>query len=387
MKQYKGYVFRMYPNDYQTGLINKSLGISRFIYNYFLNFKEKEYEENNKKYSCYDLIKMIPRLNIEYPFLKEVDSCLLRCSIFDLDNAFQGFFKGKGYPRFKKKGINDSYKTNNMVSTYKGKTYNSVEVNLEDKTIKLPKLGIVDIRGYRNLNKIPGIIKSAVVRKIGNKYYVSVLVEEVIEIPVITPKTIIGIDLGIKDMIITSDGIKLDNPNKLRLERLKKRLKGLQKSLSRKVVGSNNRYKIIIKIQRINQKMNNLKKHLINNLSNIIVKNNDIIALEDLDIKNMYQKHNIAQKLVDIPLYKLIETIKWKAYLLGKKVIQINRYFPSSQECSICGNKNEEVKDLSIRKWKCSNCGNIHDRDINASINIMFEGLRKYIKESYSYIK
>ena len=387
MKQYKGYVFRMYPNDYQTGLINKSLGISRFIYNYFLNFKEKEYEENNKKYSCYDLIKMIPSLNIEYPFLKEVDSCLLRCSIFDLDNAFQGFFKGKGYPRFKKKGINDSYKTNNMVSTYKGKTYNSVEVNLEDKTIKLPKLGIVDIRGYRNLNKIPGIIKSAVVRKIGNKYYVSVLVEEVIEIPVITPKTIIGIDLGIKDMIITSDGIKLDNPNKLRLERLKKRLKGLQKSLSRKVVGSNNRYKIIIKIQRINEKMNNLKKHLINNLSNIIVKNNDIIALEDLDIKNMYQKHNIAQKLVDIPLYKLIETIKWKAYLLGKKVIQINRYFPSSQECSICGNKNEEVKDLSIRKWKCSNCGNIHDRDINASINIMFEGLRKYIKESYSYIK
>ena len=133
--------------------------------------------------------------------------------------------------------------------------------------------------------------------------------------------------------------------------------------------------------------MNNLKKHLINNLSNIIVKNNDIIALEDLDIKNMYQKHNIAQKLVDIPLYKLIETIKWKAYLLGKKVIQINRYFPSSQECSICGNKNEEVKDLSIRKWECSNCGNIHDRDINASINIMFEGLRKYIKESYSYIK
>ena len=384
MKQYKGYVFRMYPNDKEKELINKSLGVSRFIYNYFLDFKKKEYEEKKKKYTSYDLIKMIPELNIEYPFLKEVDSCLLRCSIFDLEDAFQGFFKGKGYPRFKKKGIRDSYKTNNMVSTYKGKTYNSIEVNLKERTIKLPKLGLIDIKGYRNLNSINGNIKSATIRKIADKYYVSVLIEEEIEIPVINHKTIIGIDLGIKDMVITSSGIKLDNPNKERLERLRKRLKGLQKSLSRKKVESNNRYKLIIKIQEINRKMNNLKKHLIENLSNIIVRNNDIISLEDLDIKNMYQEHRIAQKLIDIPLYKLIEKIKWKAYLLGKKVIQINRYYPSSQECSICGNKNEKVKDLSIRKWECENCGSIHDRDINASINIMFEGLVKYLKESYS---
>ena len=111
MKQYKGYLFRLYPTDMQKELINKSLGVSRFIYNYFLDFKRKEYEENNKKYSCYDLIKMIPALNIEYSFLKEVDSCLLRCSIFDLDNAFNNFYKGKGYPNFKKKGVKDSYKT------------------------------------------------------------------------------------------------------------------------------------------------------------------------------------------------------------------------------------------------------------------------------------
>ena len=384
MKQYKGYVFRMYPNDIQKELINKSLGVSRFIYNYFLEFKRVEYEERKKKYSCFELIKMIPSLSVEYPFLKEVDSCLLRCGIFDLDNAFQGFFQGKGYPRFKKKGIKDSYKTNNITSTYKGKTYNSIEVNLKNKTIKLPKIGLVNIRGYRKLNKLPGIIKSSVVRKIANKYYVSVLVEEEIEIPKITPKTIVGIDLGIKDIIVTSNGIKLDNPNKLRLNRLRKRLKGLQKSLSRSQVGSKNRYKIIIKIQRINQKMNNLKKYLINNLTNIIVKNNDIISIEDLDIKNMYQEHRLAQKLIDIPLFKLVETIKWKAYLFGKKVIKINRYYASSQMCSVCGIKNEKVKDLSIRRWKCSNCESIHDRDINASINIMFEGLVKYIKESYS---
>ena len=383
MRQYKGYVFRLYPNDIQKDLINKSLGVSRFIYNYFLEFKKKEYEENNKKYSCYDLIKMIPSLNITYPFLKEVDSCLLRCSIFDLDNAFNNFYKGKGYPNFKKKGIKDSYKTNNMVSSYKGKTYNSIELDLLNKTIKLPKLVRIDIRGYRKINKINGSIKSAVIRKIGYKYYVSILVEEEISIPVITPQTIIGIDLGIKDMVVASNGLKLDNPNKERIERLRKRLKGLNKALSRSQKGSNNRYKLIMKIQRINQKINNIKRHIINNISNIIVKENDIISVEDLDIKNMYQEKRIARKLIDIPLYKLIETIKWKAYLLGKKVIQINRYYASSQECSVCGNKNEEVKDLSIRKWECKECHNVHDRDINASINIMFEGLKKYMKEEY----
>jgi len=381
MKQYKGYVFRLYPNDMQKELINKSLGVSRFIYNYFLDFKKKEYEENNKKYSCYDLIKMIPALNIEYPFLKEVDSCLLRCSIFDLDNAFNNFYKGKGYPNFKKKGVKDSYKTNNMVSNYKGKTYNSIELDLINKTIKLPKLGLVSIRGYRNKNKIEGNIKSATIRKIAEKYYVSVLIEEEIEITKANLTSIVGIDLGIKDMVITSNGEKINNTNKDRLERLKKRLKGLNKALSRSQKGSKNRYKLIVKIQEVNKKMNNLKKHLINDIANTLTKENDIIVLEDLDIKNMYQEHRIARKLIDIPLYKLIETIKWKSYLYGKKVIQINRYYASSQECSICGYKEKQVKNLSIRKWTCPKCNHEHDRDLNASINILFEGLRKYIKE------
>ena len=383
MKQYKGYMFRIYPDIKQQELINKSLGVSRFIYNYFLKFKKKEYEENNKKYSCYELIKMLPKLGIKYPFLKEVDSCLLRCSIFDLEDAYKRFYKGDGYPRYKKKGIRDSYKTNNITSTYKGKIYNSIELNLVNRTIKLPKLGLINIRGYRNKNSIKGTIKSAVVRKQANKYYVSILIEEEIEIPVTKPKTIVGIDLGIKDMVVTSKGIKLDNPNKERINSLRKRLKGLQKSLSRKMIGSNNRYKLIMKIQRLNQKINNMKKHLIEKLSNIIVRNNDIISLEDLDIKAMYKERKIARKLVDIPLNTLIEKIKWKAHLLGKKVIQINRYYPSSQECNRCGQKNEMVKDLSIRKWECNKCNNLNDRDINASINIMFEGLKKYLKESY----
>ena len=381
MKQYKGYVFRMYPDNNQKELINKQLGTTRFIYNYFLNFKKKEYEEKNKTYSCFDLIKMLPTLNTTYPFLKEVDSCILRNSLFNLDDSYKKFYKGEGYPKFKKKGIKDSFKTNNITSTYKGKTYNSIELDLENKLLKLPKLGNINIRGYRNKDKIEGSIKSATVHKESNKYYVSILIEEEIEIPTITPKTIVGIDLGIKDMVVTSNGIKLNNSNKGRLDRLNKRLRGLNKALSRKEKGSKNRYKLIIKIQEVYKKIRNLRKHLINTIANQVVRENDIITLEDLDIKNMYQEHRIAKRLVNIPLYNLIQTIKWKAYLFGKKVIQINRYYPSSQECSICGSKNEKIKDLSIRKWECIKCHNIHDRDLNASINIMFEGLKKYMKE------
>ena len=383
MKQYRGYVFRLYPNDKQKELMNKQLGTTRFIYNYFLDLKKKEYEEKKKTYSCFDMIKMLPELSNEYQFLKEVDSCILRNSLFNLEDSYKRFYKGEGYPKFKKKGIRDSFKTNNVTSTYKGKIYNSIEIDKEKRILKLPKLGNIKIRGYRNLSKIEGIIKSATVRKSADKYYASILIEEEIEIPNIKYTSIVGIDLGIKDMIVTSNGIKLNNPNKERLDRLNKRLRGLNKKLSRSKIGSKNRYKTMIKIQEVYKKIRNLRKHLINTMALKIVKNNDIIVLEDLDIKNMYQTKRIARKLVNIPLYNLIETIKWKAYLFGKKVIQINRYYPSSQECNVCGRKNEEVKNLNIRKWECEACHNIHDRDLNASINIMFEGLKKYINKEY----
>ena len=227
MKIYNAYVFRMYPDDKRKELINKSLGVSRFIYNYFLSFKKEEYEKNKNKYTSFDLIKMLPNLNEEYPFLKEVDSCLLRCSIFNLDDAFNNFYKGNGYPNFKKRGNKDSYKTNNIKSTYKGKTHNSIELDLKNRTIKLPKLGIVAIRGYRNIDSIDGNIKSATVRKLANKYYVSVLVEEEFLVKEEIHKSIVGIDLGIKDMVITSTGEKLNNENKDRLERLKYKKVGI----------------------------------------------------------------------------------------------------------------------------------------------------------------
>ncbi|MBR2708004.1 MAG: transposase, partial [Bacilli bacterium] len=314
-----------------------------------------------------------------YPFLKEVDSCLIRNSIFNLEDSFKRFFnKLGGYPKFKKKDTHDSYKTNNIKSTYKGKTYNSIRIDLKNKTIFLPKLKEVKIRGYRNKESIIGTIKSATIKREADKYYVSVLVDEEIIKPVFNPKSIIGIDLGIKDLIITSHNEKIENS--LEVKTLNKKVKGLQKALSRSKSGSKNRYKIKLKIRRVYQKIKNKRKFLLHDITNKLVKNNDIIVTEDLDIKSMKENHYIAKRLTNIPLKEIINMLKYKCERLNKKLFQINRYYASSQICSRCGYLNNNLKDLSIRKWKCEKCGIIHDRDINASLNIMFEGLKIYMK-------
>ena len=376
---YKAYVFRMYPDEEQKDLINKSFGVSRFLYNHFLEEKQKEYKENVKSKSSYEQCKEIPSLLKEYPFLKEVDSCLIRNSIFNLDDSYKRFFnKLGGYPNFKKKGFKDSYKTNNIKSTYKGKTYNSIRLDLKNKIITLPKLKEVKIRGYRNKEIIIGNIKSATIKREAGRYYVSILVDEEIIKPLFNPKSIIGIDLGIKDLIITSHNEKIENS--LEVKTINKRIKGLQKALSRSKVGSKNRYKIKLKIRRAFQKLKNKRKYLLHDITNKLVKNNDIIVSEDLDIKNMKENHYIAKRLTNIPLSEIIRMLKYKCERENKKFIQINRYYASSQICSTCGQKNNKLKNLSIREWKCEKCGLIHDRDINASLNIMFEGLKIYMK-------
>ena len=204
MQILKGYVFRMYPDEKQEELINKTIGCSRFIYNYFLDDKIKEYKEIGKSKSAYDQIKLIPSLSKEYPFLKEVDSCALRTSLFNLEDAFKRFYNGSGYPKFKARRVHESYKTNNIKSSYKGNNYNRIKLDLKNKTITLPKLKEVKIRGYRNKEVILGNIKSAVIKKDAGKYYVSVLIEEELIRPAFISTSIIGIDLGIKDLSIRS---------------------------------------------------------------------------------------------------------------------------------------------------------------------------------------
>ena len=378
MNTYKAYKLRIYLTDLQRELIEKTFGCTRYIYNNFLAERKNKYEESKTKVHVYEQLKKLTDLKREKEWLREIDSCALQASVYNLDNAFQGFFHGKGYPKFRVKGVHESFRTNNTLSTYKNKKYETIRIDFNKRIITLPKLKEVKFRGYRTTKEMVGKIKSATISKDANKYFVSVLVEVPFIKPIINPTSVIGLDLGIKDFIVTSNGEKLKNEVRVN----EKRLKGLQKGLARCRPGSKNRYKLKLKIQRLYLKIRNARKHMIYKLANKILKESDIVAVETLDVKSMYQVHSIAKHLNKVPIGDFLNVLKYKADWLGKKVININKYFPSSQCCNRCDYKNEEVKDLSVRKWICPKCGFEHDRDINASVNIMFEGLKIYMKES-----
>ena len=373
MKIYRAYKFRLYPINEQRILIHKTFGCSRFVYNYYLN-----YQKENGVQKSFDLCKNLKELEKNYEYLKEVESSTLRCSIFDLEDGFNNFFaKRSGYPKFKSKFARQSYRTSCIRSTYKDKEYSNIELDLLTRFIKLPKLGKVKIRGYRDKNIIEGrIINATISKDATNKYYVSVLVEEDILIEKVTPTSIVGIDLGIKDLVITSDGVKYGN--KKVLAKYEKKLKRLQRKISRQVKGSKNYLKTKEKIARVHAKIKNYRKHYLNDIANEIVNEHDIIVTESLLVKDMFKdkKKVFNKSLSDASLSKLCSLIEWKSKIKGKIYYKINTYYPSSQICSTCGYKNEKLKDLSIREYDCPKCGIHNDRDINASLNILFEGLK-----------
>ena len=369
---YKTFRFRMYPDDNQIVLINKTFGCYRFIYNYFLNIcKENGFS------SAFDMIRKLPSLREEYEWLKKVDSCSLRCAIFNLEDAYKNFFsKRSGCPIFKNKYNKQSYRTNYISSEYKGKKYSNIEVDLVNKKIKLPKIGLVDIRGYRNLDVINGkIINVTVVKETTNKYYVNVLYnvkEEKLE--KVKPKSIVGIDLGVKDLIVTSSGEKYKNPKEIK--KYEKRIKRLQRKLSRQIKKSNNYNKTKIKISKLYTKLKNSRKHNIIKIVNKIIEEYDIIISEKLKVKQMGKNHKLSKAILDASFNKICSMLEWKSKIKGKYYYQVDTYFPSSKICSVCGEKEEKISNLGIREWDCERCRTHHDRDINASINIMFEGLK-----------
>ena len=251
-------------------------------------------------------------------------------------------------------------------------------MDIKEKMIKVPKLGLVKIRGYRNLNELTDrIINITIEKEKTNKYYVSVITQKEEEIPKkITPTSIVGIDLGIKDLVVTSDGEKYHNPKEI--NKREKRLKRMQRKLCRQVKGSNNYNKTKEKIAIIHSKIKNSRKHNIITIANKIVKEHDIIVSEKLNVKKMSSNHKLAKNILDVSFNKICELLKWKAKLLGKYYYQVDTYYPSSKICSHCDNKTEITNDLKVRMWECENCGNTNDRDINASINIMFEGIKMH---------
>ena len=375
---YKAFKFRLYPNTSQEILINKTFGCVRLVYNYFLD------ECINKGYiRAFDMCSEIKELYNKYPFLKEIDSCSLRCAVFNLENSFKNYFsKRTNYPKFKSRFNKQSFKRTCTKRTYKGKEYSNIILDLNNKKIKLPKLGFVDIRGYRNLKGINGrIINVTVEKEITNKYYVSVIFDEVQTVSSkVIPDNIVGIDLGVKDLVVTSDGEKYSNPKEVL--RREKRLKRLQRKLSRQERGSNNYYKTKLAIARLHSKIKNSRKHNIIKIVNRLVKEHDIIISEKLNVREMSSNHKLAKNILDASFNKVCRMLKWKCNLLGKYYYQVDTYFPSSKKCSHCDAITDKTKDLGVRHWTCINCGCENDRDINASINIMFEGLKIYCQNN-----
>ncbi|EGP4846805.1 IS200/IS605 family element transposase accessory protein TnpB [Enterococcus faecium] len=375
MERLKAYKFRIYPTEEQETFFAKSFGCVRKVYNLMLDDRIKAYEETRRDSSKKMSFPTPAKYKQDFPFLKEVDSLALANAQLNLDKAYKNFFRDKsvGFPRFKsKKNPVQSYTTNNQ---------NGTIALIDHKFVKIPKLkSLVKITLHRQPK---GMIKSATIsRHSSGKYYISLLCkEEVSELP--KSNSAVGIDLGITDFVILSDGQKIDN-NKF-TSKMEKKLKREQRKLSRRALlakqkginlfEASNYQKQKRKVARLHENVMNQRTDFLNKLSTEMIKNHDMICIEDLNTKGLLRNHKLAKSISDVSWSSFVTKLQYKADWYGREIIKVDKWFPSSQICSKCGHKDGK-KPLDIREWTCPICHAHHDRDINASINILTEGLR-----------
>lgn len=369
MKLLRGYKFRVYPNKKQEVALAKNFGCVRFIYNHMLAKKIKAYETENKRLSRFDLSATVTEMKTqeEYKWLNEVNSQSLQAALRDLDNAFTRFFREKkGFPSFKSK----------KTSRRSFQCPQNVKIDFENNKLTIPKIKNIKIKLHRTFK---GKMKTVTISKTPtNKYYASILVEvPTVETkkPEINSNTTIGIDLGLTHFATLSTGGKIDNPKHLKNSLQK--LKVMQKRLSRKQKGSSNRNKARLKVAHIHEKITNQRLDFIHKITYSLTHDSqvDTIVTETLNTPGMMKNHCLAQAISDVGWGVLDNQLNYKCGWYNKNHLKIGRFEPSSKICHVCGEKNDELR-LADRNWVCANCGESHDRDENAAINIKKFGLQ-----------
>jgi putative transposase len=361
----KAYKFRIYPNKNQIVQIQKTFGCTRFVYNHYLAKRIEIYTENGAAYNYNACSGDLKNLKAEFEWLKEVDSIAIQSSLKDLEQAYQNFFNEKskfGFPKFKsKRSSRKSYKTK----------YTNNNITITDKHIKLPKLGLVKAAISKQVQG--RILNATVSQNPSGKYFVSICCIDV-DIPQCeSTGAAVGIDLGLKSIAVTSDG--KDYANQKHLNKSMSKLKREQRRLSRKQTGSNNRAKQRVKVAKVHERAANQRLDAIHKMTGELVKEYDVICIEDLAVKNMIRNRKLAKAISDAAWGEIRRQLAYKCTWQHKPLVVVDRFFPSSRLCG-CGYKNAGVKDLSVRYWVCPECGMEHDRDINAAVNILSEGIR-----------
>ena len=359
MKINKAYRYELKPNVQQRILLAKHAGVARFAYNWGLKQRIDLYEKEKVATNAIEQHRILNSLKVqEFPWMYAVSKCAPQESLRDLDRAFQNFYRGLkqgkqvGFPKFKKKGIHDSFR---LTGTIK----------VEEKSVQLPRLGIMRLK---ECSQVEGRILSATLSRKADRWYVSLTVELEIEVPKSLESAPLGLDLGLSAFVTTSEELKIVPPKPL--NKAIKKLRRLSKQHSRKKIGSNNRKKSSLKLARHHRKVNNQRIDFQHKLSTTLAKTKSVLIVEDLDVKKMLQSRKLNRHISDVGWSGFLGMLEYKTQWYGSALIKACRYYPSTKMCSHCGHIEEKLT-LDIREWTCCRCKKEHDRDINAAKNLL----------------